>query len=873
VTVLRRAYVEVEPDVTGFDTSLKAKLQAQDPGGKAGKQVGGQLNRALKRFDLAPIDIKADPKSALAGIAVAEAKLRELSGQAATVEVKIQTDKALGQLARFRKQIGTVAEDAGPEAAAGFAARFSARLGPLIAGLPISGPMGAALGAAAISAAPLIGAAVAGGIIGGAGIGGVVGGLALAAKDARVKAAADGLGDRLEQRLNRAGGAFVGPALQGLAQVEKALADIDLEGIFEDSAKFVQPLATGVTTAVTALGGALRELIANADGPVQEIADGIAQIGVAAANGMRSLADNGKEGADALRTIFALITSGIQTTFLLVNALTELYEINKRIGGDVLLQSALKLTGATMDANTFSARRTAEATTDLSGASIQAAKSAEQLKLEQEELKAAQQGLTTAQDALSRSLDSLGGKNTLASRTADTLRTAMDNLYGAGIRNTDANEAYQASWDDLSASVKANKNTLDINSAAGRSNRDVLQSLLLKNNDLYLANIAAGTSIDSARKKHQNRTEAIKEEARRLGLNEEATKDLISTYGKIPKKKQTDLLIGKIGGVVKALENLYISQRAIAEGIPLASARAAVKEKGGPAKQFGGYAQGGLFDGRLPGPPSRVDNLQGVGPDGKAFGLAGGEFIVNAPQTSKYRDVLEAINAGRDGYATGGYFPPVDTSTRIPFRTDLSKAYVMSLADARSRVTPAIPSGGRTSDFIVAAAKALVPGIQVLSKDRPGARTLSGNVSYHSLGRAVDFAPSEKLARLWNERYKATTKELISPYQQHNLRNGQRHTYTGAVWRQHNFAGRNAHDHIAMDDGGFRTLRPGMNLIPNGTGRPELIGGPAALAAMAGNTYQITVNVPPTAHPAEVGKQLVSAIQSFEASNGARWRR
>jgi hypothetical protein len=90
----------------------------------------------------------------------------------------------------------------------------------------------------------------------------------------------------------------------------------------------------------------------------------------------------------------------------------------------------------------------------------------------------------------------------------------------------------------------------------------------------------------------------------------------------------------------------------------------------------------------------------------------------------------------------------------------------------------------------------------VLSKDRPGARTLSGNVSYHARGRAVDFEPSKALAAWWDANYRSRTKELISPYQQYNIHNGRRHRYTGAVWNQHNFAGGNAHDHIAMRLGG-----------------------------------------------------------------------
>jgi hypothetical protein len=144
-------------------------------------------------------------------------------------------------------------------------------------------------------------------------------------------------------------------------------------------------------------------------------------------------------------------------------------------------------------------------------------------------------------------------------------------------------------------------------------------------------------------------------------------------------------------------------------------------------------------------------------------------------------------------------------------------------------VTPAVPSGGRTSDWIERVARMLVPGIRTLSKDRPGARTLNGSPSYHGMGRAVDFEPSEKLARLWNERYKSRTKEFISPYQQYNINNGRDWTATGAVWNQHNFAGGNAHDHIAMIGGGvirepvYGVGRSGRTYSFAENGRPERV--------------------------------------------------
>lgn len=65
-----------------------------------------------------------------------------------------------------------------------------------------------------------------------------------------------------------------------------------------------------------------------------------------------------------------------------------------------------------------------------------------------------------------------------------------------------------------------------------------------------------------------------------------------------------------------------------------------------------GFAGGG-FTGRLPGRPSAVDNLVGYAKGG-AFGLAGGEFVVNAKQTAKHLPMLQAVNDGREGYADGG---------------------------------------------------------------------------------------------------------------------------------------------------------------------------------------------------------------------------
>lgn len=110
------------------------------------------------------------------------------------------------------------------------------------------------------------------------------------------------------------------------------------------------------------------------------------------------------------------------------------------------------------------------------------------------------------------------------------------------------------------------------------------------------------------------------------------------------------------------------------------------------------------------------------------------------------------------------------------------------------------PFGG--SAGMMRALRERFPGLRLISGYRPGSVTLTGNKSYHSADRAVDVPPIREVAQYIHDRYGSITKELITPWQEFNLHNGKPHTYTGAVWRQHNFAGGNAHDHWAAKLGG-----------------------------------------------------------------------
>lgn len=860
MTVLRRAYVPVEPDVSGFDAKLREKFARVDPGGKAGKQLGGQLNRALKRLDLDPIDIKADPKQAFAALGETERRLRALSSNASTVEIKVQAERGLAEIGRFRRGLGEIADD-GDDQARGFMARFAGRLGPLIATMPIQGPMAAAIGGAALSAAPLVSAAVAGGIIGGVGVGGVIGGMSIAARDERVAKAANDLAETLNANLEAAAGSFVQPTIAAIKEIQAEIGGIDLAQIFRDSSRYIPLLTGGVTSAIGDMGDAIEKLVANAGPAVDAIATGIMLIGDSVGDGLESLSDNGQSAGEALYTLFGIVDMGVDSTFALINAFTELYEIGQKVKADFVLQTILRLgelagasdkagEAAKLSAGGFAAQ----------GDGIRSAGvAAEVAKRQQEELAAAQKTVKAAQDALNKSIASFAPQGGQAGKVADALQRSYTNLYGTQQAATDANETYHASWDDLSEAVKANKATLDIHTVAGRTNRDALQGLLKSNNDVYFANLNAGVSIDKARQKHENRTKAIREEARRLGLNREETQRLINTYGKIPGRKETDLVLDGMAEVARQLRNLYLAQRALAEGKTINE----VRYEGTAAMRSLTRAEGGPVFG--PG-TATSDSVPAM--------LSNGEYVIKASSVSKLgAGALDHINSRGElpAFARGGLVAPVDTSRRWPFEFDVSDSFVMSKKEALAKVVPAIPRGGATGPFMERLLERMF-GVSMISGFRPGARTLSGSRSYHALNRAVDFPPVKAMAAYMDRAYGPRLKEAITPYQQYNRLNGRRHHYTGAVWNQHNFAGGNAHNHFAMDDGGLRILQPGMNLVANGTGRGEPIAGPAAMAAMAGNNYNITVQVPPTAHPAEVGRQVVAAIHAFERGNGTRWR-
>ena len=912
--VLRKAYVKVAPDTSTFDRELKdrlSKIKADGEGEKVGKTfttgLTRTLDRQLKQLHLPTLDLKANPREALAAIEKTERDLKALRDSADSIELRIKTEKTLGNLSRFKKQLGDVGDDMGVEVGAKLGlSTVRGLFGELTASFKNPPPQLAA-GAAilGVALAPVLGAAVAAGVVGGAAGVGIIGGIKLAARDPQVQAegkllSAFLLGD-LEQRARQGG--FVTATLDGIGKIRSEWVSIgpDLDRVFKSS-RFIDPLADGIIAGARQVVAGAADAIENADPVVNQFSRSIGRIGGVVGDSFSLLAGDAQEGASALDDLTDATVHFIETAAGAVHVLAEVkggfdgldkqidrfrYYLEDSASKSNALAEGLDLTAdgfkkgsveaeayrrvtlgtataadqalvaqAQLEGKTgeLSAEQRAGAESALAQAQAQQQQAAatERAKVNADALKVANQGLQQAQDVLNRSIDNLAPAAGNATRLVDALRRASEQMYGATINQTEANEGYEASWDSLSAAVGSNGRSLDIHTEKGRTNRDALQELLVKNNDLYFANIAAGSSVDSARKKHEARTEAVRKEAVRLGLNREETQKLITTYGKIPPDKTTKLLLDGLKAISDQLTNVYIAQRALAEGKTVSQIRGGYQ---GNARLF--KAEGGPITG--PG-TATSDSVHVM--------ASKGEFMQRAAAVDYYgADAMHALNERRiprdrvRGFASGGLIADVDTSRRIPFNVDVSQSYVMSKSEALKRVTPAAPSGGQSLDFMVKVLRSAFPGLHLISGYRPGATTLSGNQSYHALKRAVDYPPNIAMARWVNENYKARTKEFISPYQQYNIHNGQRHSYTGAVWNQHNFAGGNAHNHWAMDNGGY--LAPGWNPpIYNGTGRREPVT-PAADIEALGRKLDAILTVLRGA-PAETGsviaRQMGSAI-------------
>lgn len=179
------------------------------------------------------------------------------------------------------------------------------------------------LAGAGLVAAPLIGASIAGAVVGAAGLGGVAGGLALAAKDPRVKAAGLALGDEVTASMTKRSAAFVAPALDGIGKVRRGFREVgpDLDRIFFNSSKFVDPLVDGAVSGAQRIVRGVDEAVGKAGPIMDQLGGSLDRIGGAIGNSLTVLAGDADEGASALDDLTTAAENFIAVSTGIVHAL------------------------------------------------------------------------------------------------------------------------------------------------------------------------------------------------------------------------------------------------------------------------------------------------------------------------------------------------------------------------------------------------------------------------------------------------------------------------------------------------------------------------------------------------------------------------
>lgn len=410
--------------------------------------------------------------------------------------------------------------------------------------------------------------------------------------------------------------------------------------------------------------------------------------------------------------------------------------------------------------------------------------------------KSAMNGAAAGAKNAAAGTDEMGKAADKAAEEIDNLNKAIKSLVDNQLSADRADIKARDGMEELTKSFNKGSRSLDINKEAGRKNRLAVLDQIDAIENLREANVEHGMALDQANRKYLKDIDGLRKSMIQAGFSKKAVDQLIGSYKKLPPNAVTKVDIQGEEGVNKALDKLLVKQYALAKGLSPTAAAASV-QKDLDRNRRRGYAEGGWT-----GPGSMYQPAGIVHAD---------EYVIRKPSRQKlekrYPGLLDAMNTtggipedvidATPGFAAGG---------RVwPFPVTASKAHIPTLAQVLAAVTPAGPSGGATDDWIVRTVMAHFPGMHYISKFRPGAMTLTGHRSYHSMHRAVDWPASHALAQWWHDTFMARTKELITPWNDLNIHNGRPHHYTGAVWNQHNFAGGNAHDHIAMKNGGTIT--------------------------------------------------------------------
>ncbi len=232
------------------DITLDVTVRARDEGSKKASRALSDVEREAALAGKSMHGMSDESKLLDAQIVKSTARLKELEKALALGGDDHEIRKAIRSERSWIAELEKSAKDLMPDveqAGAAVGTVFSSGIGAGFKDAPIGPALIAGLVGAALAAAPTLGAIVAGSITGVVGVGGIAGGIFAASRDSRVKAAAQDLGQSLQDEFFGTGSNTFAPALVGAIRVLKTeLGQVDLGSLFANSAPFVADFAKSI---------------------------------------------------------------------------------------------------------------------------------------------------------------------------------------------------------------------------------------------------------------------------------------------------------------------------------------------------------------------------------------------------------------------------------------------------------------------------------------------------------------------------------------------------------------------------------------------------------------------------------------------------
>lgn len=220
-----------------------------------------------------------------------------------------------------------------------------------------------------------------------------------------------------------------------------------------------------------------------------------------------------------------------------------------------------------------------------------------------------------------------------ASQKADLLKQAWTALYQPQIDVTNATQEFNLGLNTLAAQLDKGSNSLSINETAGIKNRKAVEDLILKNNDLYFANIAAGMSAEDAGRKHDENGRLIEDAGHKAGLTTGEVHGLNAEYGSTPGKVETNIVATGVDAVLNQLRVLKVAQYALDNNVSTAAAASAIAGQSSVFNSQVPFAARFVQGGPIIGPGTGTsDSIRAAGPGAASYWLSAGEHVWTAEE-------------------------------------------------------------------------------------------------------------------------------------------------------------------------------------------------------------------------------------------------